>query len=952
MGSLFAFIPLIFAGVLIIWGFLIGTRNVVIRFIGVILSLIAAVATVVVLKNFEFSSVLQILTPFISGNEIGDAVIDFLVSAENLGDAMFSICGALAAPIVFAVAFVIFAIITWVLGLIVSLIAMLIFRNKNGKKRKAAVIIPCAVIQALLTVFVLMTPVAVYGGFACEILEFAELDLQNEGSLQMPVEIIEEINSSPLTAIYRVLGGKAACKWLTSFSVNEIKGDLVSESRPIGKIVGDVLFLSKQEIAQYGKPEAERIRRIGQSISESVLLPSLAGEVVYSATDAWLYGEGDFFGVDMPDLEEAGAGIFDEAVTHLIEIFHNDARDYNAFSTDIETVANTAVILAENGVFSALGEEGDALVDKLCGGETVRDLVAEFASNPSFKVLVADVTNIGMRAIGTALNIPENAEQVYSGFTGSIAEELTKLNVSSINTEDKCQILTDVITEALENSGVEVNLDADVAKLYALMIIEDFGNYNEVTKEDISEFFKAYSEVSDSIAPPNEKTELPAIVLLSGSDSDEYSSKAYEGKGLDEIKKQSGAGLLAEIMNEILAAQSNGNADEESIRAIVDRMYTDYASAVGKDVGEAKMLADSISLTAEAVTSELVIATANMRSSESMATNSSIVTVADLLIDIESLMALLDSETAIEREADSIGSVFNSFGSIIDLLGENEGDMKIEDLSVIAENIGAILDSLSQTAALGTENTAKLLTAVMQSESIREAADLDMSSATELAKAATETDGGNVNYKETMVGIASCANVAEKLGNEEEELTREDVREFLDNMSPQTARVLKSYMTEKRVAGFGVPESKVGISTELVNNLLTEMGNKEKYLTDYESEIEGITLLFDLMNSATANDSGSKTIFNHGEEDGVIGVEAYEFTGTVLNSDMVCNALSATLKKDGVLTLDPFGLEIENTNADYLAVSAALDKHLTENSDKGESYKERIDVVRALLGVE
>ena len=943
MSNMLMIIPLIVVGIMILWGFVIGTRNVVIRIIGVVISLIAAIISVIALKNLGFSGISPLLVTVLSGTELGDQILDFLALADTLGDTLVSVTTAFAAPIVFAVAFVVFAIITLVVGWIVSLIVALFTLKKDRKKRSVLVIVPCVIAQALITLFVLLTPIAVYGEVANEIV--GRIDFSTEdNTVATVIETIDQVDSTTAISIYRNAGGKAVCKWLTSFKIDGQKSNFVNEADVIGRIVGDVLYLLENEISEYGKDEADAIRDLSESISDSLILPAIAGDVIYSATDAWLADE-SFFDFPIPELEEIGAEIFDEAFIHLLQIFHSDARDHDAFCADLDTIAGTVGILAEDGIFSSLGEGENALIDKLSSGATVRKLVAEFGSNPGFKILIGDVTNIGMRAIGTALNIPENAEAIYSDFTGSIAEELTVLNNSGMSDDEKCTEFAEVIKDAFAESGIEAELDDEVVKLYAQMIIEDFGSYNEVTKEDISEFFRAYSEVSNSLDPEKVKMESGNVTLLAGSESYDYSSNAYEGKSVEEISTQSGAGLLAKIMSAVIEARTNGKTNEE-IGKMIEEAYIDYAVAAGKDAAAAKNIADSIAQNADVVTESLALATANMRSPETMAQSCLVVTLQDLLVDAESIAAALNSAEAVEKEAEAIGNVFNSMSEIIALLGESDGSMALDDLSNVAENIGAVLDNLSNTGALGAENTGKLMTAVMQSESVRSAANLDMASATEIAKAATESEDGKVNYKETMVGIASGASIAGKLADENEELTREDIRELLDNMNPQTAKVLNAYMTESRIAEFGVPESKVGISTDLVNNLLTEMGSKEKYSNEYESEIDGITTLFDLLNAATAKDKTENVIFNHGDEIGRLNTNAYDFIGTVLGSDMVCNALERSLNQNGELIQDPFGIEINENNKDYAAVKDALDKHYSETSDN------RVNLIAALFGIE
>ena len=125
----------------------------------------------------------------------------------------------------------------------------------------------------------------------------------------------------------------------------------------------------------------------------------------------------------------------------------------------------------------------------------------------------------------------------------------------------------------------------------------------------------------------------------------------------------------------------------------------------------------------------------------------------------------------------------------------------------------------------------------MQSETVRESANLDHKTATELAKAATEKnpDGSKPNFTDTMNSLASGAALADKLSKEGETLTEDDVRQLLDDMTPQTAGMLKSYMTEERIRSFGIPEElAVKMATE---NPARLMGlNKGKIEVGYDAD--------------------------------------------------------------------------------------------------------------------
>lgn len=939
------FVPLLLLGIMVAWGFLIGKRNVIIRTIGIGVSLVAAIISVFAVKAIGFSAVSPLLAPLLSGTELGNSLMDFLGSAESASDFLVSVCGAFIAPLVFAVVYLIFSVITWFIGWLVG-IGVTFIAVEDGKKRSPAVILPCVVLQAAVTVFVVLTPFSAYGVCAEALAEHVSLpDEASAAGGNEVITLIEDANSSFVFSAYRAVGGELFCDWITSFRIGEQRSNLGDEADAIGRIAADVICLSENKITDYGTDEAEAIKDISEGMSASVVIPALLGEVVYSATDAWLSDGGSFFGVPAPDLDKNGAGIFDEAFTHLLEILHNDARDHDAFCGDIDTLASTIAILAEDGVFSAMDEGGNALIDKLSEGGTVRRLVGAFGANPGFKVLIGDVTNIGMRAIGTSLNIPENAEEIYSAFTGDIAEGLTALNSAGVSEKDKCTELTGIIMNAFVESGVAEELDEEVARLYAKMIIEDFGSCSVVTKEDVSEFFRVYSEVNQSLGSQDTRLESGAGFLLLLNSEEEYSSEAYADKSLDQIKTESGAGILAVIMNRIIEAKSSGSCDDEVIQTIIEEVLVEFARNSGKDEELAKEFAKSLAIGTEELSEDLVTITESLRSSDSLNEASSIITLEDILVDPEGFAAVLDSQEAVEREAEAIGKIFESVGEIADLFGGINESAEKPDLSKIAKGLGGILDGLSETSSVGAENTGKLMTAVLQSRTVRDAADIDMATATELARAATESENGKVDYMETMAGIAAGAGVAEKLKGEDAELSREDVRELLESMNPQTAKVLKAYMNEKRVAGFGVPEGKVPLATEMINNLLDEMADKEKYGGEYENEIEGIATLFDLLNAATAKDAKGRAIFDHGDEIGRLKVDAYSFTGSVLRSDMVCDALEKTLVKDGALMQDPFGLSLDETSRDYPAVKEALDRHYGENANN------RVELIAALFGV-
>ncbi len=974
IGILSLLVPAILMLIAFAWGTAIGLGRTRARFICVAVCFVIALITAFATKSVSYADVKNAIDTYaasaMSGNAMLEELMAFLQTSEPLQKLLTSLAGAIISPLVFFVIFILLSLISWVIGVVVFIITL--FIPKQKKPRRILRVAIYAVLQVMLTVFVIVTPVAAYLDCVPALLDAAvqtgslqsESDPENANviSADQIRAVADEVEAAPLVKIYRTLGGNAMCKSLTSIKVGEETSTLAVELDGIAGFTSNIMTLTKNEIKAYGDTEAEAISNLSSCFGDSLLLPTVAGEVIFGATDAWLSEDGDsaFLGMEKPKFDDATTQMFAEAFDHILQAFHGDARDVSALCRDFDTLAKIVGILVRDGVFSSMGEEStNALVTKLSSGNTVKDLIRELGNNPSFKILISDITNIGMRAIGSSLKIPENAEAIYQEFTDDIATAMNTLMSGDLTDAEKKTQLTATIKEAFAESGNELQLDDDVIGLYADTLLEDFSDYEQVTADDVAEFFQVFAEVSGTSLPEMQEasagttTTLSTTVLNSGKK--EYKSPAYAGKTTEQLKKESGAGLLATVLQEVVtAAVTNGNdeiAFQESVKQILTESYKEYAEATGKDASKAETFASSVVLTVTSVTEEALKTTQSMQSADDLKKVTTKVTIEDLLVDANEAASKLDSDAAVESEAEAIQKIFGSAGDILTKV--EEGIDGVDGIAEIAGSLGGVLDNLSGTASFGEDKTNNLLFAVMQSETVRESANLDHKTATELAKAATEKnpDGSKPNFTDTMNSLASGAALADKLSKEGETLTEDDVRQLLDDMTPQTAGMLKSYMTEERIRSFGIPEENSALSTELIQNLLTEMGDKAKYQDSYDAETDGILKLFNMVSAVSKSNIESDHLFNRGNDKGRLDATADEVVSAVLGSNMVCNAAMNTLNKHEELQVNPFGLDINEGSTDYVECKAAVEKYYANHTDKGPELRDRLDAVAALLGV-
>ncbi len=978
-------IPAVILMIAIAWGFLIGLNRTRIRFVCVGASFVIALITAFVVKDIQYDQLAGYLNPLFAGQTgVAAEAWALIQNSQPLQQAILATGGAILAPIAFLIVFLLLSILSWIVCGIIFL-CMTIF-GKKKVKREPIRIIAYSAVQALLTLFVIVTPIAAYLGCAPTVVQAAsdmgvlKATSANSGELSAETltKSVDEANKMPLVAIYRTLGGKAFCNGLTSVKVGDQTSNLTVELEAIGNFAANIAKLTKTDIKGYGVEESQAIKNMTACFGESILLPTIAGEIIYEATDAWTdaSGDGKFLGIAKPEFKDSTTAMFAEPFDHILVAFHNDARNSTALHADLTTLGNIVSILAQDGVFETMGDANtDALVSKLSSGSTIRNLVVELGKNASFKILISDLTNIGMRAIGSTLNIPENAEEIYQQFTGDIAEAMNLLLASDKTSEEKKAVLTAEIKDAFAESGNDLELEDEVIGLYADTLLTDFAGYSSVTGDDVTEFFQVFAEVNASTIPEIEGAAVDSNTTELGSftvseERPAYKSPAYAGKSLQQLKESTGAGLLANVMQGVVSAALTSEGDEavfaEKVQDVLKESYKTFAVAnnLSEEDAEqaANIFANSIVLTIDSLEEKHVSNTASMQSPATLKEVTVRVTVEDLLVDGAEATEKLNSDEAVNSEAEAIQNIFGSAGSLI---SSTTGDNSANDtgsLGAMAGDLGTALDHLSGTASVGEGKTNMLVVAVFQSETVRNSANLDLKSATELANAATARDeatGEKASFADTMGSISAGADIASKLSDPNATLTEEDIEKLLTNMTPQTANMLKIYMTEDRIKGFGVADENTEITTELIQNLLTEMGDKQAYGDSYKEQTNGILTIFQMVSSVSNDENAHEYLFNHnfpeGAVEGSLKMTADEAVKAILDTDMVCNTIMKTRTNHPEWKSNPFGLNLSAENkdhADYQATKAAIEAYYAEHAAEHEDLEEKIYAVADFLGID
>ena len=936
-----------------------------IRFISVLGSAVAALGSGLAIKEFlpDVNTILAFLQEHLDmitglikivSPEYVQLAMDTVKAVPTLLEFAVQLAVSLLLPLVCMVLFVVFCLITWVIYFIITLVLnkpMKAIDKMIPASRLTALVI--GLVEGIIIVALLFFPVSAYLGLADSTLESLEKQESVEEiipdipEVELAKDLVVELNDSPAMLVYRSAGGSLLTDVLMTMHVADTSVKLEEEIDTYLIMFGLVTEITETDPENFGEAEAENMRALGHVFGDSKVLTPVIGDLLYAATDAWLNGE-NFIIMPKPEIEEEN-DLFGPFLDTTMEIIHEDAKNHEQFKADVVTLTEMFAVMTENGIFANL-ENIDTLMSTVSGSGMIKELITVLGTNSSMKRLIPEVTNLGVRAIGQTLNIPENAEAVYGQFMDTVATNLNE--IKQLPEEQQVEALSGKLGTAFDNAGILI--DDEVLDYYAASMVHDLITNNpneEVTDADVQAFFLLYAEniieendivIPDAGAGDNSDSAMirPSFDLLNNSDP--FAGTVYAAM-TKEQRKNSAAATLAVVCQELAKLDAETEDYTEQAKAVAEAAFT-------KIMSEDSVVLESVKKVeiTQPVTTDSVKNTAGMKSPETMKVVTVIITIEDMLVDSKAVAENITAET-IAAEAEAIDAIFQTAGTLLETLNKKDENGESEKLDVgsLATSLGTILDTLSTTQSFGQNKTANLFTAVLQSEKVRDAADLDMKSATQIADKANKGEG---SYSETMNTVAGGVGLAEKL-NKGEKITDEELVEIIATLTPQTAGIIQVYINAKRLESYGVPNQYSGTSADLMDSMFYYLSENKN--GDFDSEAKALNLMLSM--AMTAKDSDSKKIFSsaEGAEDGKLPT-AKETVDTVMNSEAVKYALLDVLTKNGQVTkFDPFGvgekLQGKEDNQDYVDCQTAILEHRAAHPDNDDLVYEAL---AALFGVE
>ena len=274
-------------------------------------------------------------------------------------------------------------------------------------------------------------------------------------------------------------------------------------------------------------------------------------------------------------------------------------------------------------------------------------------------------------------------------------------------------------------------------------------------------------------------------------------------------------------------------------------------------------------------------------------------------------------------------------------------------------DLGPLLDSLSQCASVGKDNTAILLAYIFQSERVYGEVGLTLAEVTEIVEYINDNVGtvnsdGSVNTYEVLLNTVANAIHVIQLSATGETGFAENMNFLMRDLNPVTSQLLSKLLSTNVIKNYGVSQLSANASSGLFSNMFDKLAKaREAGMDDlsFQAETNAAVNLTELIMNNRGNTS------NMFGADGVTGVSAGTFVGNMLQAEVVSDTMREIVFEDGtgIPTMDPLSQNVTLSEAETQALQSAMTQNWISLSDEEKNDKETKQTyqsIGALLGKE
>ena len=540
------------------------------------------------------------------------------------------------------------------------------------------------------------------------------------------------------------------------------------------------------------------------------------------------------------------------------------------------------------------------------------------------------------------MGVQEDATALYNDLMGTIASDLE--SVKGLDDAEKVNQLSPKLTEAFDNAGIAI--DKQVINLYSVAMIQGIVNEageDAIAAEDVQSFFAAYAASASQIGTPSLVEDIdnetvnsaPAILarMIYNLSAQDVKSEGFNKEDVASMLDTEAQAMLGTnegaLYEAIVGVTLKKNLDTLFVDTKVDSKY-------------------SYAIQQKFYTTSTFENTVALQSAETMKERSLLIFMDEVVVDVDNV-----GDFDAKVEADAIGGIFSQAGSLMnDLSGEI-------NIGTMATSVGNILNSLRDSESVGEERTTNLFIAIIQSSMVRDAANMDIGTATQLGVKGTakNADGTPVDYAKTFKTISNTMDVLQNMNSSTEEgMNQADLSVVLKDLNQQTAGMIESYITEERLSeDYGLDAEQSSTAAPLISEVFGYMGSADLTEEECEKEAEALSDVMNLVTNAsdraTSGETTGQTVFGDDPNTSIMGKSADETVATFMASESLKHSLDKN-SKDGTLEEDPFGMSgiMAEDSQDKQELLDAMKNHY-ESSEEKEKDANDLNNLGKLFGL-
>ena len=269
------------------------------------------------------------------------------------------------------------------------------------------------------------------------------------------------------------------------------------------------------------------------------------------------------------------------------------------------------------------------------------------------------------------------------------------------------------------------------------------------------------------------------------------------------------------------------------------------------------------------------------------------------------------------------------------------------------QQLGPVFDSFAQTETVGSYKTEAMLKCILQSRLVHDKIGLSVLGATDAAKSIYE-NAQSVGYTGMMQSLSTAVEVIESASSDKQD-TNKAVKKMLQDLTPESSKVLQKMSTPSVMRKYGVPEKSAAPVSEMVSDTFKNLSDaRESGMSEeeYQKEAAAVSNMMDIL-MTTEKKSNSPTF----GKDGITGVSAEEYVNNIMNSKVMSATIVEEVYGNGDTPMnDPLNSKRRLISSEKEELIAAINTNycsldISDDTEKKLAQKKLI-ATAAMLNVE